>query len=88
MSGFLTGSYSDKLGITDFEMWVQKETGILIKYFGYDEDGQLVDSLITNDFVLNGDVDLDYDVQQEIAGLELYDLDAELEAIRNQSTQE
>ena len=88
LSGFLTGSYSDKLGITDFEMWVQKETGILIKYFGYDEDGQLVDSLITNDFVLNGDVDLDYDVQQEIAGLELYDLDAELEAIRNQSTQE
>ena len=66
-------------------MWVQKETGILIKYFGYDEDGQLVDSLITNDFVLNGDVDLDYDVQQEIAGLELYDLNAELEAIRNQN---
>ena len=88
LSGFLTGSYSDKLGITDFEMWVQKETGILIKYFGYDEDGQLVDSLITNDFVLNGDVDLDYDVQQEIAGLELYDLNAELEAIRNQNTQE
>ena len=85
LSGFLTGSYSDKLGITDFEMWVQKETGILIKYFGYDEDGQLVDSLITNDFVLNGDVDLDYDVQQEIAGLELYDLNAELEAIRNQN---
>ena len=53
--------------------------------FGYDEDGQLVDSLITNDFVLNGDVDLDYDVQQEIAGLELYDLNAELEAIRNQN---
>lgn len=85
LSGFLTGSYSDKLGITDFEMWVQKETGILLKYFGYDQDGELVDSLITNDFILNGDVDLDYDVQQELAGLELYDLNAQIEALRNEN---
>lgn len=53
ISGSLSGRYSEKLHTTDFTLWVDNETGILIQLEGYDAEGNLVEQLISHDIMVN-----------------------------------
>lgn len=45
VSGTTSDEYGQKIGVNDFEFYVDKSTGTLLKYNGYDADGQLCDFL-------------------------------------------
>ncbi len=53
IKGSLSGHYSEKLHTTDFTLWVDNETGILIQLEGYDAEGNLAEQLISHDIIVN-----------------------------------
>lgn len=53
LSGKPDEEYGEKLGVSDFVFYVDAETGVLLKYVGYDEDGNVSDYLITEEFKVN-----------------------------------
>ncbi|HBI84889.1 MAG TPA: hypothetical protein DDX71_01170 [Ruminococcus sp.] len=55
LRGTLTGAYSEKLRVTDFEFDVDIETGVLLRYAGYDADGNLSDYMITYNIAFDDD---------------------------------
>ncbi len=61
ISGNPDESYGRKLGVSRFEFLVDAQTGVLLKYIGYDENKKIVDFIITEEFSVNepiGDVTL------------------------------
>ena len=53
IKGQLKGNYSKKLNVVNFEMWIEKSTGILLNYTGYSPDGNVYDYIKTTEFELN-----------------------------------
>lgn len=45
VEGILTGDYSQKLNVASYVFWIDKETGCLLKYEGYDKNSQLSEYL-------------------------------------------
>lgn len=52
ITGSAAPSYGEKLGVATFMMYVDTETGILLKYEGYNDSGSIVDYIDTSDFSL------------------------------------
>ncbi len=50
IQGTLSGDYSEKLHTTDFTLWVDNETGVLLQLEGYSADGELSETLTTSEF--------------------------------------
>lgn len=50
IQGTLSGDYSEKLHTANFTLWVDNETGILLKLEGYDDSGELAETLTTTEF--------------------------------------
>ena len=55
ITGKLTGSYGKNLHVQDFVFYVDEETGILMRYFGYDENGNLTDFVIAENMQFEDD---------------------------------
>lgn len=55
ITGKLTGSYGKILHVQDFVFYVDEETGILMRYFGYDENGNLTDFVIAENMQFEDD---------------------------------
>ena len=53
LSGKLEGEYSAKLGISKFLFKVDKETGCLLSYEGYDTSENIKDYIVTNEITYN-----------------------------------
>ena len=56
LEGELSGFYSEKRHTAEFKLWVDRETGILIKSEHYDADGNLSESLTTTSITVNAPV--------------------------------
>lgn len=69
LRGTLSGDYAQKQAATSFAMWVDSETGILLKLETYDRAGQLTDSLTTTMVEINGDENA---VLQDVAAVASY----------------
>lgn len=55
IDGKLDAFYQEKLKSNRFKLWMDKNTGILLKYETYSSEGQIVDGLETTAFKINGD---------------------------------
>ncbi len=55
ITGKLTGTYGKSLHVQDFVFYVDEETGILMRYFGYDENGNLTDFVIAENMQFEDD---------------------------------
>lgn len=55
ITGKLTGTYGKNLHVQDFVFYVDEETGILMRYFGYDENGNLTDFVIAENMQFEDD---------------------------------
>lgn len=53
MEGTLSGDYARKLNAHSFQLFVDEETGVLLQYENYDENGNLTDQLKTNRIRVN-----------------------------------
>ena len=56
LEGELSGFYSEKRHTAEFKLWVDRETGILMKSEHYDADGNLSESLTTTSITVNAPV--------------------------------
>lgn len=55
ISGSLSDvNYSNKLNVKDFKLWIEPTTGILLKYEGYSNNGDLTEELKTDNLIING----------------------------------
>lgn len=55
ITGKLTGTYGKNLHVQDFVFYVDEETGILMRYFGYDDNGNLTDFVIAENMQFEDD---------------------------------
>lgn len=62
IEGELTESYSDKTNVKKYEWWVDKETGCLLKYKGYDKNGELTEYLTVKEIEFDSPVS---DIRQD-----------------------
>lgn len=53
IEGMLSGSYSEKLHTVEYKLWVDYETGILLKSENYDETGNLSETLTTSEIAVD-----------------------------------
>ena len=60
MSGKLEGEYAAKLGISKFLFKVDKKTGCLLSYEGYDANENIKDYIVTNEITYNAPVAITY----------------------------
>lgn len=58
ISGKTAESYGQKIGVSNFEFYVDKATGVLLKYNGYDLNGQLCDFLTATDISFDSSDDI------------------------------
>lgn len=58
ISGKTAESYGQKIGVSNFEFYVDKATGVLLKYNGYDLNGQLCDFLTATDISFDSSNDI------------------------------
>lgn len=56
ITGTSSPEYGKKLNVSTFEFYVDKETGILLKYCGYDKDENCTGFIVATKFQLNKDV--------------------------------
>lgn len=53
ISGETEGDYSEKINTNEFEMWIDKETGVLLTLECYDNNGDLSAVLSTSEFIVD-----------------------------------
>ena len=68
LSGKLEGEYAAKLGISKFLFKVDKETGCLLSYEGYDANENIKDYIVTNEITYNAPVAITYYDESKYAG--------------------
>lgn len=56
LQGTLSGDYAQKLNTHSFALWVDAQTGVLLKYINYNAAGKAVEQLETSSFTVNGPV--------------------------------
>lgn len=59
LRGELNPNSSKKHNATSFRFWVDKDTGILLKYETYNDNGDIVEYLYTEELHVNGSIKLD-----------------------------
>lgn len=59
IEGKFDSFYQEKLKSNSFKLWMDRNTGILLKYETYGLEGQVIDGLVTTDFKINGDFSVD-----------------------------
>lgn len=57
INGVLTGNYSAKLNVVDFTLYIDKETGVLLRYVGTDSSGAIEDFMIVKDIAFGIEAD-------------------------------
>ena len=57
VKGNASESYGKQLGVTEFEIWIDQETGIWLWYEGYDENGMVQSYLYTKDMKFDNNAD-------------------------------
>lgn len=55
VTGKTDEEYQSKLNVSDFVFYVDSQTGILLKYLGYNFDGQIADYIIIDNLVVDSD---------------------------------
>lgn len=57
ISGRLSGDYCAKLGTVNYKLWVDAETGFLLKLEGYNANGKLSENLVTTSIKVDAPID-------------------------------
>lgn len=57
LSGKLSGSYSEKVNVCSFVFYIDKETGVTLKYLGYDNFGDISDFIIVDTIAFDSEAD-------------------------------
>lgn len=71
----VTNNYAEeKLGVYTFEFIVDKETGVLMKYNGYDENNSLVSYSKFNELTFNSNPEIKKYNPDEYTGYEIIDM--------------
>lgn len=78
IEGHLEGTYSEKLNVATYVLAIDKETGCLLKYEGYDLAGNLTDSILTTDIMFNSPIASVYKEENKYEGYK----DAVLESMK------
>lgn len=55
LSGKLSGSYSEKLNVCSFVIYVDKETGVILKYLGYNGYGDVAHFIIVDNIAFDSE---------------------------------